>query len=108
MVHDHIPEGDEAAVQLVTSPHDERTTEQEDSLKQIAEAFAGTRVAFSWSLAFEGDSQPSITTDTGWAVEIDRGLDLFQRFDAGPFSVEQALQEARRCRAVSPNYSQAR
>ena len=36
----------------------------------------------------------STMTDTGWKITLDRGLDLFQRYEAGPFSLEQAMQEA--------------
>ena len=105
MVHDLVPEGDEAQVRLTTRADGERQAEQEDSLGRIAAAFAGTRVAFSWRLSADGGgAAPSITTDTGWRVEVDRGLDLFQRFDPGPFSVEQAIQEARLARGGVVTY----
>jgi ATP-dependent Lon protease len=73
----------------------------------MVSSFAGTRVEFSWSL----DPSPnfharSITTDTGWKTTIDRGLDIFQRFESGPFSVEQAIQEARLTRGAEVNYVQ--
>lgn len=100
MVHDLVPEGDEAQVRLVTRADEQRKAEQEDSLGRIAAAFAGTRVAFSSTLAADAGGGARITTDTGWTVEVDRGLDLFQRFDPGPFSVEQAIQEARLVRGA--------
>jgi len=46
----------------------------------------------------------SITTDTGWKITVDRGLDIFQKFESGPFSVEQAIQEARMTRGAKVNY----
>jgi ATP-dependent Lon protease len=64
-------------------------------------------VAFSWRLAADAVGSARITTDTGWTVEVDRGLDLFQRFDPGPFSVEQAIQEARLVRGAVLTYSRA-
>ena len=106
MVHDLVPEGDEAQVRLVTGCDDQTRDEQEDCLTRITAAFAGTRVAFSWS--FDSDSGPDIrrvTTETGWTIDVDRGLDLFQRFDGGPFSVEQAMQEARLVRGAVLVYS---
>ena len=42
----------------------------------------------------QGFHARSITTDTGWKISIDRGLDLFQRFESGPFTVEGGVQEA--------------
>jgi ATP-dependent Lon protease len=105
MVHDLVPEGDEAEVHLVTQSDPDTCVKQEENLNQMVESFTGSRVAFSW----EFDHNPnfharSITTDTGWKITIDRGLDFFQKFEAGPFSLEQALQEARLTRGVEVTY----
>ena len=107
MVHDLVPEGDEAQVRLVTRADELLQPEQENNLGRIAAAFAGTRVAFSWSFSDCQGAAPSLTTDTGWSVEFDRGLDIFQRFAPGPFSVEQAIQEARLARGTVVTYSRA-
>ena len=40
----------------------------------------------------------------GWKITIDRGLDIFQRFDTGAFSLEQAMQELRLTRGAEVNY----
>ena len=65
-------------------------------MNQVVKNFAGSKIAFTWDI----DSSPnfharSIVTDTGWKISIDRGLDLFQRFEGGPLSLEQGSQEAR-------------
>ena len=85
----------------VTQQDREPGSRQEENLNQIVNAFSGSRVSFSWKL----ESSPnfharSITTDTGWKITMDRGLDIFQRFDTGPFSLEQGLQEARLTRGT--------
>jgi ATP-dependent Lon protease len=105
MVHELVPEGDEATVELVTQQDREPGSRQEENLNQIVNAFSGSRVSFSWKL----ESSPnfharSITTDTGWKITMDRGLDIFQRFDTGPFSLEQGLQEARLTRGTEITY----
>lgn len=42
----------------------------------------------------------SITTDTGWKIMIDRGLDIFYKYNSSDLlSVQAYLQEARKCRA---------
>ncbi len=65
-------------------------------MNQIAASFSGSRVTFSWELDANGTvGDRRILTDTGWNISIDQGLDIFQRFAGGPFSVEQAIQEAR-------------
>jgi ATP-dependent Lon protease len=75
MVHEIVPEGDEVTVELVTQPDRETPSRQEENLNHMVNAFAGSRVVFSWKF----DSNPnfharSITTDTGWKITIDRGL----------------------------------
>jgi len=105
MVHDLVPEGDEAEVHLVTQSDLDSCVKQEENLNQIAESFTGSRVAFSW----EFDHSPNfharnITTDTGWKITMDRGLDIFQKFETGPFSLEQALQDARLTRGTEITY----
>ena len=85
------------------------TEKQEELLNQLSGNFTGTKVAFSWEI----DRSPnfharSITTDTQWKISLDRGLDIFQRFETGLLSVEQspstpaklrwAHQYSRRCR----------
>lgn len=105
VVHDLVSEGDEVAVHLVTQSDMDTCVKQEENLNQLVKSFTGSRVAFSW----EYDHNPhfharSITTDHGWKITIDRGLDIFQRFDTGAFSLEQAMQELRLTRGAEVNY----
>jgi ATP-dependent Lon protease len=105
MVHELVPEGDEVSVHLVTQSDPDTSVRQAENLNQMASAFSGSKVAFSWEL----DQSPnfharSISTDTGWKITIDRGLDIFQRFETGPFSVEQAIQECRLTRGAEISY----
>jgi ATP-dependent Lon protease len=105
MVHDVVPEGDEVEVHLVTLADAETAEKQEDMLNQIAGGFTGSRIAFTWAIeASPNFHARSITTDTGWKISIDRGLDLFQKFESGPFSVEQAIQEVRLTRGAEISY----
>jgi ATP-dependent Lon protease len=105
MIHDLVPEGDEVAVRLTTQVDAETAERQKDMLDQLATEFTGSRVAFSWGI----DPSPnfharSITTDTGWKISIDRGLDFFQRFESGPFAIAQAIQEARLTKGAEITY----
>ena len=50
LVYDLVPEGDEVVVNLVTQSDAETCVRQEEMLAQVAQAFAGTRVAFTWEL----------------------------------------------------------
>ena len=105
MVYDLVPEGDEVQVHLVTFADAETCEKQDELLNQLVASFTGTRIAFSWEI----DSSPnfharSITTDTGWKITLDRGLDIFQRFETGTLSLEQNIQEARLCRGAEISY----
>jgi ATP-dependent Lon protease len=105
MVHGLVAEGDEVAVHLVTQSDPEPDSRQEENLNQIAATFTGSKVAFTW----EFDGSPnfharSITTDTGWKISLDRGLDIFQKYESGPFSLEQGIQEARLTRGTDVTY----
>jgi ATP-dependent Lon protease len=105
MVHDLVPEGDEVAVHLKTQSDMDSCVKQEENLNQLVHSFTGSRVAFSW----EFDHSPNfharnITTDTGWKITIDRGMDIFQRYETGPFSLAQAMQEARLTRGAEITY----
>jgi len=105
MVHNLVPEGDEVSVHLITQSDPENCVRQEENLDQMVSSFTGSRVDFSWEFEQNPNFHArSITTDTGWKISIDRGLDIFQRFESGPFSVEQAIQEARLTRGAEVTY----
>ena len=105
MIHDLVPEGDEAEVHLITQSDPDTCVRQEENLNAMVNAFTGSRVAFSWEFNHSpGFHARNITTDTGWKITIDRGLDIFQKYETGPFSLEQAMQEARLTRGAEVTY----
>ncbi|PTY02773.1 BREX system Lon protease-like protein BrxL [Verrucomicrobia bacterium LW23] len=109
MVHDLVLEGDEVEVHLVTQSDPDSCVKQEENLNQIAESFTGSRVAFTWDFNHNPNFHArKITTDTGWKITMDRGLDIFQKFESGPFSLQQAMQEARLTRGVEVTYLRER
>lgn len=88
--------GDEVKVHLVTQSDADNCVKQDEGLRQLVETCEGSRVAFS----YEYDSRPnfharSITTDTGWKITLDRGLDIFQKSDLGGLSLTSLSQEDR-------------
>lgn len=88
--------GDEVKVHLVTQSDMDSCVRQDESLKQVQDSCEGSRVAFTYEI----DSSPnfharSITTDTGWKIALDRGLDIFQKSDLGGLSLTALSQEER-------------
>ena len=105
MVHELVPEGDEVQVHLATQSDQDTCVKQEENLNKLVESFTGSRIAFSWDLDHGKNFHArNITTDTGWKISMDRGLDIFQKYESGPFSLEQEMQEARLTRGVEVTY----
>ena len=101
-----VPEGEEIAVELVTKSDQERPEAQDDLLQQLQVNLAGTGVDFTYRY----DSTPSfharsISTDTGWKITLDRGLDVFQHFDTRDrLNPQSNIQALRSCKAFEVTY----
>jgi ATP-dependent Lon protease len=100
LVHELTPEGEEAKVRLVTKSDQERCVEQDENLRRIQDSCIGSRVAVEYEFDNgDGFHARSISTDTGWKILLDRGLDIFQRYEIGPFSLASAAQDERLTKA---------
>lgn len=100
---------DQVAVHLVTAPEDGNIQEQRECLDGITEACTGTGVDFTW--VFDGTGTlhaRDITTDTGWKMVLDRGLDIFQPTPRkmNGFSLGERMQEHRMIRGFYVTYIQ--
>jgi ATP-dependent Lon protease len=105
MIHEIVDEGDEVKVHLVTQSDSDSCVKQEENLNQLVDSFTGSKVAFSWELDHSTNFHArNITTDNGWKITLDRGLDMFQKYETGPFSLSQAMQEARLTRGLEATY----
>ena len=105
IIHGITPDGDQTEVKLITKSDQFKCVEQDQDLAKMVETFTGSRLSFS----FEYDDSESfharsITTDTGWKISIDRGLDIYQRYDITPFSLANSVQEERLCKAFEVTY----
>lgn len=94
---------DEISVNLLTIK--DRTNEgyynQKANFGQMQDQFATHGIKFNYTFDdAEKIHARGITTNTGWKIIIDRGLDIFLKYNLrDPFSAQVGLQEARRCRA---------
>lgn len=98
---------DQVAVALVTVPDDCSVQDQRDCLDGIAEACTGTGVDFTWVFDGTGNMHArDITTDTGWKMVLDRGLDIFQPIPRklNGFSLGERMQEHRMIRSFYVTY----
>ncbi len=94
---------DEVTVNLVTIK--DRTKDgnfnQNSTLGFIEDQFVQQGIKLNYSFdESERIHARGITTNTGWKIIIDRGLDIFAKYNTNDFfSVQLSLQEARKCRA---------
>jgi ATP-dependent Lon protease len=105
MVNEITPVGDEVSVHLITGADQETMEKQVENLGQVQDSFAGTSTPFTWEI----DASPhfharSISTDHGWKITLDRGLDFFQWFEFSPFNAAAVMQEARMVKGCELSY----
>lgn len=106
LVRRKAPE-DQLSVHLTTFPDDGNVQDQRECLDGIAEACTGTGVEFTWSFDGGGNLHArDITTDTGWKLVLDRGLDIFQPLPRklNGFSLGERMQEHRMIRGFYITY----
>lgn len=105
LVHELTPEGEETRVTLRTKSDPDRGVEQDESLRKIQESCAGSRVVVEYDYDKTDTLHTrSITTDTGWKILLDRGLDLFQRYEISPFNLAAGVQEERLTKAFEVTF----
>lgn len=105
VVTDMKQEGDEVQVHLVTDHGDSSRVEIENELKRIQENLINVDITFTYEFAPKHSIHArSISTDTGWKISLDRGLDIFQKYETNPLAIESFTQEARFCKAFEVTY----
>jgi ATP-dependent Lon protease len=98
--------GEEVAVHLVTSRDESEGERQEEYLQQMQASAASAGVHFTWAFDDSGSIHARhIVTDTGWKILLDRGLDIFQRYEMNDaFAFANRLQEQRAVKAFEVTY----
>ena len=100
------PEEDEVTVYLITAQDEYKCVEQQENLEKIKESCASIGIKFSWEFdQNEGIHARHIVTDHGWKILLDRGLDIFQRYEMNEaFAFANRLQQHRPCKAFEVTY----
>ncbi len=105
VVLDIKPEGEEISVHLITDYGEFNRTEIDESLRYIQDDLRKVDIDFTYEFdETRSIHARSITTDTGWKIILDRGLDIFQRFEGGLLSLAGFDQRARYCKAFEITY----
>lgn len=93
-------------VKLTTCPDERDVSKQVDYLQQIADAVAPMGIEFTWELDATGTLHARhVYIDDRWDIQLDRGLDIWQKFDGGnAFALESQMPEMRRVRQFEITY----
>lgn len=98
------PETDVIEVNLLTGNDEYNTDAQTENLETVRESCFQMGIEFTFKYDATIHAR-SITTDTGWKVLLDRGLDIYQnceRKDALQFTTR--IQKFRPCRRFEITY----
>lgn len=93
-------------VHLVTAPDDYPDSKQEEYLQRIQDSTAPLGLNFTWDIDTSGSLHARhLKVDDRWDILLDRGLDIWQRFDSNDaFSFEGRMPEMRRVKAFELTY----
>jgi len=98
------PDDERVEIELITSEEEFNADQQRDFFQQIQKNCIPNGILFSWSFDSTIHAR-HIVTDTGWKILLDRGLDVFQRYDMkDAFSLATRLQKHRTCKAFEVTY----
>ena len=96
-------DGQRVEVELITAQEEFSPEKQEDFFSKIQSNCLPFGILFSWKYE-EAIHARHIITDTGWKVLLDRGLDVFQRYDHDAFSLASRVQKHRSCKPFEVTY----
>ena len=95
---------DEVAVHLVTIKDEFKGEQQVEYFEQMRMSSAAVGIHFSWAFD-ETIHARHITTDHGWKISMDRGLDVFQRYEMNDaFAFSNRLQRYRACKGFEVTF----
>ena len=92
-------------IETCASDEDEYRAKQEATLEQLQQSWGQFGIVIDWSIV-EPFHDRSITTDTGWVIDLGRGLDVYENFTwSSPFDPRIALPHLRRTKEITINVS---
>ena len=97
---------DEVEVQLITVKDEFKEYQQVEYFEKMAASAITAGVVFSWTFAEDNTIHARhIVIDNGWKILLDRGLDIFQRYEMNDaFSISNLMQQFRPCKSFEVTY----
>ncbi|CCJ47867.1 BREX system Lon protease-like protein BrxL [Bordetella parapertussis] len=102
----HKAPDEEVSVHLVTTEGEFKGEQQKENFEKMKESASSVGVNFTWEFDSTGTIHARhIVTDHGWKVSLDRGLDIFQRYELNDaFTFANRLQQYRPCKAFEVTF----
>lgn len=92
-------------IETCASNEDVYRDKQEATLEHLQQSWGQFGIMIDWSIV-DSFHDRSITTDTGWVIDLGRGLDVYENFTwSSPFDPRIALPHLRRTREITINVS---
>lgn len=102
----HKAPDEEVSVHLVTTEDEFKGEQQKENFEKMKESASSVGMNFTWELDSTGTIHARhIVTDHGWKISLDRGLDIFQRYELNDaFTFANRLQQYRPCKAFEVTF----
>jgi len=98
------PDDERVEVELITSEEEFTSEKQLDFFEQIQKNCLPSGILFSWRFETTIHAR-HIVTDNGWKILLDRGLDVFQKYEMNnSFALANRVQKHRACKAFEVTY----
>jgi ATP-dependent Lon protease len=87
-------------IHLITWNTPEHTPDVIDAFDEVQDSVAGSGIDFTYE--FKNFHDRKISTNNGWEIVLGRGLDIYEQRKT--YSIEDFVQEKRRCKAFTITY----
>ena len=92
-------------IETCASDEDEYRAKQEVTFEQLQQSWGQFGIVIDWSIVDDFHDR-SIVTDTGWVIDLGRGLDVYESFTwSSPFEPRITLPHLRRTKEITINVS---
>ena len=92
-------------IETCASDEDEYRAKQEATFEQLQQSWGQFGIIIDWSIV-DYFHDRSIVTDTGWVIDLGRGLDVYESFTwSSPFDPRITLPHLRRTKEITINVS---
>ena len=91
---------DDLKLTLITNEDEDKLPDLIDKLDDIKDDLVGYGIEFEYK--FKDFHDRCIKTDTGWTIQLGRGLDIFEKYNT--YSIASSRQDKRKCKEFMAIY----